>query len=101
MFAYRSGISRTRIPRIGMDCITKTLVERLVGKGMEISSIPNYLKILVITLAANAPLSLQELNMRLESLGWDDFELDNHTLQLVMAVFENYDSRESEVRRGL
>jgi hypothetical protein len=84
-----------------MDCITKTLVERLVGKGMEISSIPNYLKILAITLSANAPLSLQELNMRLESLGWDDFELDNHTLQLVMAVFENYDSRESEIRRGL
>jgi hypothetical protein len=81
-----------------MDWIIRTLIERLVDKGMEISSIPNYIKILANTLSANDPLSLPELNMRLESLGWDDFELDSHTLQLVMTVFENCDSEHSEIR---
>jgi hypothetical protein len=84
-----------------MDWIIRTLIERLVEKGMEISSIPNYIKILANTLSANDPLSLQELNIRLESLGWNDFELDSHTLQLVMTVFENYDSKGSEMRSAL
>ena len=31
---------------------------------------------------------LQELSARLQSLGWDIFELDDYTLQLIMAIFE-------------
>ena len=33
---------------------------------------------------------LQELKARLQSLGWDIFELDDYTLQLIMAIFEPY-----------
>ena len=31
---------------------------------------------------------LQDLNDRLRGLGWDEFELDDHTLQLIIANIE-------------
>jgi hypothetical protein len=71
-----------------MDQIIRVLIERLVGKGMEINNIPAYIRDLANTVSVNGYLSLQELNGRLEMLGWDDFELDDHTLQLIMANFE-------------
>ena len=33
-------------------------------------------------------LGLREVNRGMERLGWDEFELDDHTLQLITAVFE-------------
>jgi len=71
-----------------MDQIIRILIERLVGKGMEISNIPAYIRDLANSVSVNGYSSLQELNGRLEMLGWTDFELDDHTLQLIMANFE-------------
>ena len=68
--------------------IITTLIERLVGKGIEINTIPAYIRDLANILAMNSHLTLEEFNGRLRSLGWDDFELDDHTLQLVLANFE-------------
>ena len=68
--------------------VITTLIERLVGKGMEINAIPAYIRDLANILAMNSHLTLEEFNGRLRSLGWDDFELDDHTLQLVLANFE-------------
>jgi hypothetical protein len=59
-----------------------------LGKGMEISNIPAYIRDLANSVSFNGYSSLQELNGRLEMLGWTDFELDDHTLQLIMANFE-------------
>jgi hypothetical protein len=55
---------------------------------METSNIPAFVRDLANTVSVNGYLSLQELNGRLRTLGWDDFELDDHTLQLIMANFE-------------
>ena len=71
-----------------MERLTTILIQRMVRKGMEITTIPTYVRDLVNTLAVNGYLSLQELNGRLQSLGWDDFELDDYTLQLIMAIVE-------------
>jgi len=71
-----------------MENLIKILVKRLAGKGMEISTIPAFIRDVANTVAANGNSNLQELNMRLESLGWDDFELDDYTLQLIIAIFE-------------
>ena len=71
-----------------MERLTTILIQRMVRKGMEITTIPTYVRDLVNTLAVNGYLSLQELNGRLQSLGWDDFELDDYTLQLIIATFE-------------
>ncbi len=71
-----------------MEDLIRVLINRLVTKGMEITTIPAYVRDLANTIAANGYSSLQELNRRLKSLGWDDFELDDHTLQLIIAGFE-------------
>ena len=35
-------------------------------------------------------LNLREVNRRLRLVGWNDFELDDHTLQLVIASLEAF-----------
>lgn len=70
-----------------MEELIRILIRRLVGKGMEISTIPAYIRDLANTMVAHGCPSLQELNRRLQSLGWDDFELDDYTLQLIIAIF--------------
>lgn len=71
-----------------MERLITILIQRMARKGMEITAIPPYIRDLANTLAVNGYLSLQELNGRLQSLGWDDFELDDYTLQLIIATFE-------------
>ena len=72
-----------------MDQIIRSLIERLAGKGLEIIIIPAYIRDLAnIIVGNNGYLSLPELNRQLQLLGWDDFELDDHTFQLLMAIFE-------------
>jgi len=71
-----------------MENLIKILIKRLTGKGMEISTIPAFVRDVANTVAANGNSSLQELNMRLESLGWNDLQLDDYTLQLILATFE-------------
>jgi hypothetical protein len=71
-----------------MDTLIRILIERLINKGMEISTIPAYIRDLANTIAVQGYSGLGELNTRLQSLGWDDFELDEYTLELVAAIFE-------------
>ena len=71
-----------------MEDLIGILIERLTGKGMEVSAIPAFIRDLANTIVAHGYSSLQELNGRLQSLGWDDFELDDYTLQLIIAIFE-------------
>lgn len=71
-----------------MEGLIRIVIQRMVGKGMEITNIPAYIRDLANTLAVSGYSSLQELNGRLQSLGWDDFELDDYTLQLIIATFE-------------
>ena len=71
-----------------MEELIRILIRRLVVKGMEVSTIPAYIRDVANTMVANGYSSLQELNRRVQSLGWDDFELDDYTLQLIIAIFE-------------
>ena len=71
-----------------MDQLIRVLTDRLVGKGVEISTIPAYIRDFSNTNEIDNDLSLHELNRRMRILGWYDFELDNHTLQLLIAVLE-------------
>jgi len=66
----------------------RTVIDRLVRKGMDITSIPNYIRDLAYIISFNNLSSLQGLNRRLQLLGWDDFELDEHTFQLILAAIE-------------
>lgn len=72
-----------------MDELIRVLIDRLVNKGMEITSIPAYVRDIANTIAATGNIGLGVLNQRLEMLGWDDVSLDECTLDLVTAVFED------------
>ena len=71
-----------------MEQLIRILIKRLVGGGMEIWTVPAYIRDLANIIASNGYSSLQGLNRRLQSLGWEDFELDDYTLQLIIAIFE-------------
>ena len=71
-----------------MDLIIRILVDRLVGKGIAPGSIPAYVRDLFNTISVNTNLALYDVNRGMARLGWDEFELDDHTLQLITAVFE-------------
>ena len=68
--------------------IEKTLINELKGKGIENNIIPRFIKDLAYSLQIDPSVSLLDVNERLHFLGWEDVELDYHTLQLAIASFE-------------
>ncbi len=71
-----------------MNRVTEVLIKRLQKKGIAPTAIPDFLRSVMITVSDNPPMSLQEINRRLHVLGWDSFEMDDHTLQLITASLE-------------
>ena len=71
-----------------MNQVTEVLIKRLQKKGIAPTAIPGFLRSVMITVSDNPPMSLQEINRRLHVLGWDSFEMDDHTLQLITASLE-------------
>lgn len=71
-----------------MQQLIKLLIDRLSRKGMEVTSIPAYIRNFAHTIMAHPSMSLEELNGHLQTLGWDDFELDNDSFYLILAAFE-------------
>ncbi len=83
-----------------MDHILRILGDRLVDKGIAPGAIPAYIRDLLNITSMNTNLGLCEMNRRMERLGWDEFELDDHTLQLITAAFEA-DSEHKKVGENL
>jgi hypothetical protein len=53
---------------------------------MEVSHIPAFIRNLAQSLAADPDITFQDLDAELKQLGWNDFELDVYTLQLVLVA---------------
>jgi hypothetical protein len=68
--------------------IEKNLINKLNGKGLVNNLIPRFIKDLSYSFHIDPYVSLSDVNDRLHFLGWDDVELDYHTLQLAKASFE-------------
>lgn len=68
-----------------MDYLLQLLIEQLVAEGIELTSIPAFVRDVSRILATNPPRNLEELNDRLHLLGWEGIDLDGFTLQLIMA----------------
>ena len=66
----------------------QVLMHRLEMKGMEQSAIPGFVLSLKSCLLDNPDMNHLQTNKRMQLLGWDDFDLDYHTLQLAIACFE-------------
>lgn len=71
-----------------MEELVEIVIKRLEEKGMDETVIPSFIRD-VANISLSTDSNLPELNRRLQSLGWDEFELDDHTLQQIEAVIEN------------
>jgi hypothetical protein len=73
--------------RFIMEQLVKIIIKRLKEKGMDITLVPSFVRD-VANLSISSASDLKELNRRLETLGWYEYELDDHTFQLIEAVIE-------------
>jgi hypothetical protein len=71
-----------------MGELKQLLIQRLESQGMEISIIPGFIRSLTNCFAHNSQVDVRQANQRLQYMGWDDFDLDYHTLQLAASCFE-------------
>jgi hypothetical protein len=71
-----------------MSYVVNVMKAHLEKKGIRPEIIPGFIRDLDTIISLDPYLSLKELNRKLHILGWDDFELDDHTLQLVIASIE-------------
>ena len=68
--------------------IKQLLIQRLEKLGVERNVMPGFIRMLANSYFIHPHLSLLQVNNRLNFLGWQDFELDYHTLQLAITCFE-------------
>ena len=73
--------------------IEKILINKLKGKGLVNNLIPRFIKDLAYSFQIDPSVSLSDVNDRLHFLGWEDVEMDYHTLQLAIASFERDQSQ--------
>ena len=69
-----------------MDQIIKILAKRLEGKEIEAAKIPSCIET-IMNLSFFYPIpDYQDLNSRMRSFGWINFEIDDHTFKLVKLI---------------
>jgi len=74
-----------------MELITKTLMTRLMDKGVEIKIIPALMRDTINAIRnKNQAQNVKELTRQIQFLGWGDFELDEYTFQLIVANLETH-----------
>ena len=76
-----------------MNYLTEVMKTHLGSKGIRPEIIPGFVRDLSNMICLDSHISLKELNIKLHMLSWDDFELDDYTLQLVIASVEAEDLR--------
>jgi len=73
---------------LDLSHLTQIFIERLEEKGMGPNMIPGFIRDLANIILVNPCMNVLQVNKRLHYLGWDGFDLDDHTLQLAIACFE-------------
>jgi len=68
--------------------VDKKLAHKLIENGVEASLIPGFIRSLVNACLINPEMSHCQANKRLKYLGWENIELDYHTLQLAINSLE-------------
>lgn len=77
------------------------LLKRLEKKGVQPEVIPGFIRSVARVLSDRNDVNFKEINEKLHLLGWNDFELDDHTLQLIIANFEADELAASEIATHL
>jgi hypothetical protein len=78
--------------------VDRKLVHKLIESGIEPSLIPGFIRSLANAYLIDPQMSHGQANQRLKYLGWDDVELDYHTLQLAITSLETKGLRQLEYK---
>jgi hypothetical protein len=68
--------------------LKKILTERLEEKGVELVLIPTLLKSILTALKDRPDITHDEISEKLRYIGWNKFEMDENTLQIIKADYE-------------
>jgi hypothetical protein len=68
--------------------LKKILLERFGRKGIEPVLIPGLMKNILASLKDRPDITHEEVSERLHFIGWNDFDLDENTLQIIIADYE-------------
>ncbi len=71
-----------------MTSVDKKLFRKLVENGVEYTLIPGFIRSLANAFLINPTMTHGQANKRLKYLGWNDIEIDYHTLQLAISSLE-------------
>jgi len=69
-----------------LDHILRIVVGRLKEKDIEPGKIPSCLETILYNILLRPAITYQELNRKMQSIGWQNFEIDEHTLNLVKLI---------------
>jgi hypothetical protein len=81
-----------------MSQIKEILIDRLTNRGMDLNVIPGFIRSLTNSFAYYPHMDFRQTNDRLRYMGWNDFELDYFTFQLVIECLEGFGLDKSEYR---
>ena len=68
--------------------LKQVLFHHLELKGIDKDLIPSFIRSMKICLVVNPAMNHLQVDKELRLLGWNDFRLDYHTLQLALAYLE-------------
>ena len=89
LYGFSPGLPCQKV--MEMQSISKfkqLLVGRLEAKGLESDIIPSFIRSMRICFANDPEMNQLKANRQLQFLGWNDIELDYHTLQIAIVCFE-------------
>ena len=77
-----------------MDGLHDILLQRLINMGLSRDMVPGFIRNLTRTIYSNPDISIRELNRKLDWLGWNQIEIDMHTLDLILTegVLQNLET---------
>lgn len=81
-----------------MSELKEILIRRLENKGMDLEMIPGFIRSLNNSFTYYPHTDFKQINNRLRYMGWDDFDLDYFTFQLVMECLEGFGLEKSEYK---
>ena len=71
------------------SAVKSQLLKRLQQKGVDPDLIPGLLRLLANAIFVQPHTNRSQASQHLRFLGWDDFDLDEHTYHLVTTCFED------------
>ncbi len=78
--------------------LKEILIHRLIDQGMGQNMIPGFIRSLANTFTYQPNMDLQQVNDRMQQMGWDDFELSYFTYRLAAECLEAYGLKKSEYK---